>query len=437
MNLNLKNIFFLVYLFSAFSSFAQEKRIISLEEAIQTGIQYSRKLKISEAKISEANAMVTEAKNRQLPDFKISGSYLRLSSANIDLKNSGGSSPESFPGVSSALFGIGNASLPLYAGGKIRFGITSAKYLLEASRLENANDSNAIAFNIIEAYINLYKSREAIKIVQENLQAARSRDTIFSNLEKNGLLARNDLLKSELQTTQTELALLDAENDSKIANVNMDLILGFPESAIIETEIDFLKDIPDVPSFNEVEQQAIQQRKDLQASSLRIQSAQLGIKSAEADKLPTIAITGGYIAAVIPHLLSVTNAVNIGLGVQYNLANLWKSNSGLTRAKAQLAEANAAGELLMDQIKLQSNRDYQDFILSKNKIEVYEKALAQAQENYRITNNKYLNNLATLTDLLEANASLFQAKLNVPFAKADSYMAYKKLMMTTGSIHGN
>jgi len=66
---------------------------------------------------------------------------------------------------------------------------------------------------------------------------------------------------------------------------------------------------------------------------------------------------------------------------------------------------------------------------------VYEKALAQAQENYRITNNKYVNSLATITDLLEANAALLQAKLNVPFAMADAFMAYKKLLLTEGSIN--
>ncbi|MEO8116336.1 MAG: TolC family protein [Bacteroidota bacterium] len=435
MNLKIKHLFLLFFMFSAYGSIAQETKAISLDEAINTGLQNSKKLKISRAKIDEANAMLEEAKNRQLPDLKISGSYLRLNSANIVLKNPGSGSGTT-PKISSALYGMASASLPIYAGGKIRYGIESSKYLLEASRLDNENDSNAIAYNIIEAYINLYKSREAIKIVQENLQVSRSRDTTFSNLEKNGLLARNDLLKSELQTTQTELSLLDAENDSRIANVNMDLLLGFPESNIIETQTDFFNKIPDIPTFETYEMQALQNRKDIQASSLRIQSANIGIKSAHAETLPSLVLTGGYIAGVIPNFVAVTNVANIGLGIQYNLANLWKSNSKLATAKAQFAEANAADEMLQDEIKLEANRNYQDFILSKNKIDVYEKALAQSQENYRITNNKYVNSLATITDLLEANASLLQAKLNVPFAKADAFMAYKKLLLTAGTING-
>lgn len=434
MKVNSKNIFLLTLLISVKTSFAQEIKHLSLREAVQTGLQNSKQLKISRAKIEEANAMLTEAKNRQLPDLKISGSYLRLNSANIDLKNEESGGTGNSTKISSAIYGIANASLPIYAGGKIRFGIEASKYLLEASRLENENDSNAIAYNIMEAYINLYKSREAIKIVEENLQASRSRDTTFSNLEKNGLLARNDLLKSELQTTQTELSLLDAQNDSKIANVNMDLLLGLPENILLETDFNFISQTYEIPTFEDYKMQALQSRKDIQASALRIQSASLGIKSAHAESLPSLALTGGYIAGVIPNFVTVTNVANIGIGIQYNLANLWKSNSKLSTAKAQFAEATAAAEMLQDAVKLQANRNYQDFILAKNKIEVYQKAFLQAEENFRITNNKYNNSLATITDLLEANASLLQAKLNVPFAKADAFLAYKKLLLTAGTI---
>lgn len=435
MKFNSKYIFLYAILFCANTSFAQETKHLSLQEAMQSGLQNSKQLKISRAKIEEANAMLTDAKNRQLPDFKISGSYLRLNSANVDLKNSGSGGSGNTPKISSAFYGIANVSLPIYAGGKIRFGIESSKYLLEAARLENENDINAIAYNIIEAYINLYKSREAIKIVEENLQASRSRDTTFSNLEKNGLLARNDLLKSELQTTQTELSLLDAQNDSKIANVNMDLMLGLPENIFLETDMDFINQINEAPTFEDFESQALQSRKDMQASALRMQSANLGIKSAHAESLPMLALTGGYIAGIIPNFVTVTNVANIGIGIQYNLANLWKSNSKLATAKAQYSEATAAAEMLQDAVKLQANRSYQDFILAKNKIEVFEKAFVQAEENFRITNNKYKNSLATITDLLEANASLLQAKLNVPFAKADAFLAYKKLLLTAGTIN--
>src|SRR5678809_452815 len=87
---------------------AQEKKLLSLKEAIDLSIKNSKQLKISNAKIEEANAALKESENRKLPDASISGSYLRLGTANIDVKkqnnNNGGNNGES-PKVSQAAYG--------------------------------------------------------------------------------------------------------------------------------------------------------------------------------------------------------------------------------------------------------------------------------------------------------------------------------------------
>ena len=55
-------------------------------------------------------------------------------------------------------------------------------------------------------------------------------------MEKNGLLAHNDLLKAELQSSNAELNMLDAENNWQLANVNMDLMLGLPSQTQLEPD---------------------------------------------------------------------------------------------------------------------------------------------------------------------------------------------------------
>ena len=63
-------------------------------------------------------------------------------------------------------------------------------------------------------------------MIRENLAQSRSRDADFANLEKNGLLARNDKLKALLQTANIELTLADVENNLKVTMVNMNIMLG-------------------------------------------------------------------------------------------------------------------------------------------------------------------------------------------------------------------
>jgi outer membrane protein TolC len=65
---------------------------------------------------------------------------------------------------------------------------------------------------------------------------------------------------------------------------------------------------------------------------------------------------------------------------------------------------------------------------------VYKKAVDQANENYRITKDKFDNSLVTTTDLLEADVAQLQAQLSSLLSKADALVAYKKLQQTAGVL---
>lgn len=419
------------------SAKAQNSRLLSLDEAIELGVKNSKSLKINEAKISEATADLLAAKNRQLPDFNLSVSYLRLGNAKVDFKFLAPGSGNNAPTPSSALIGQANLSLPLYAGGRIKYGIQSAEYLVEAAKLKNENNVQAVVYNITEAYNNLFKAHQAITVLQENLTASQKRDETFLKLENNGLLARNDRLKANLQTSNIELQLLEAKNNYSIATINMDLLIGLPETTLLEVDSDYISASQNLNFVDFYINQALVNRKDLQALTAQRKAAALGTKAAKAENLPSIALTGGYIAADVPKILTVYNAINVGLGIKYNLANLWKKNSDYEKSKAMEQELAANNDLLNDQIKLEINKDYQNLNFSRQKIEVYQKALEQAVENYRITKNKYENGLATITDLLDADAAQIATEVSVVNAKADAALAYQKLLQKSGILKIN
>jgi outer membrane protein TolC len=413
---------------------AQEKRTLTLDEAVQLGILNSKNLKIDAAKIEEATADLLEAKNKQLPELKVSGSYMYLPiKPNINIKLPGVSA-DGGPVVHQVAYGSANLSVPIYSGGRIKYGIESAKYLVEASKLSTENDKVAIAYNVAQAYNNLFKANQSIKVLEENLTASQKRDETFLKMENNGIIARNDRLKANLQTSNIELQLLEAKNNYNIANINMDLLLGLPETTEIDVDQNYIDEGNDVKTLDYYLNTARENRKDLQALDKQRQAAALGTKAAKAENLPSIAFTGGYIAADIPKFLTVYNAVNVGVGISYNLSNLWKENSSLKQSKAREMQLSATNELLNDNIKLDVNREYQNTDYSKKRIAVFEKSAEQANENYRITKNKYDNGLATMTELLDADAAQISANVGVINAKADAALAYRKLLQTTGTL---
>lgn len=414
---------------------AQTTKPLTLTEAIDLGIKNSKQLKLSQARITEAVAATRQATDARLPDASISGSYMRLTEPIITMKTKGADSSGGFaaPSITQALYGSANVSLPIYAGSKIRYGIESAKYLEQATRLDAENDKEEVMLNIIAAYINLYKAHVTVDVVQENLVQSRLQDSNFANLEKNGLLPRNDLLRSQLQTSNFELTLVDAQNAVQLATVNMNILLGLPESTKLMVDSSSITSPTQLKTIEEYEQVA-GSRNDVQALTARGKAADAGIKVARGDYYPSLALTGGYIAADIPGFLSVTNAVTLGVGVKYDIGSLWKTKSKVQQAEARKQQVEINRDMLTDNIHLAINQAYQNYLADLKKIEVNTKAVEQANENYRISKNKYDNSLLILTDLLDANIQQLRANLSLKTSKADAVLDYYTLQQTAGLL---
>lgn len=417
---------------------AQTGGRLSLNEAIDLSLKNNKQLKLNQTKIISATNAVKDANARQLPEASVSGSYLRINRPNVVMKtgdNSGGGLQFD---ANQVAYGMATVSVPLFSGFKIQAGKESARYLAVAAKLDADRDREEVIQNTIAAYSNLYKASVAVNLVRENLKQQQQRTTDFANMEKNGLLARNDLLKAQLQQSNIEVALTQAESDLKVARVNMNIMLGLPEDSQYDVDTNFLAQVgADTKTVAEWEQTALQRRKDAASLQAHEKAALAGIRSAKGDYFPSLALTGGYVAADIPNFLSVTNAVNVGVGLKYNLSSLWKTGSKVDDAKNELHAVKINEEMLADNIHMQVNQAYENYVVSEKKIEMYQKAIEQADENYRITKNKHDNSLATTTDLLEADVAQLQAKLNYTSAKADAVVSYNKLLETAGVLGDN
>ncbi len=429
-----------LFLTATINSVGQSTRTLSLDEAIELSLQNSKQLKYNQAKIEEAHAVLKQSRVSMLPDVSASGSYLRMHNPNVNLKlenpqTKGQVSSLSNIKINQVAYAMGTASLPIFGGFGLRYGIQSSKYLLEAAKLDSTNDREGLIQNAISAYSNLYKARIQIDLLNQNLKEAQQNVTNSVNLEKNGEIVRNDLLKVQLQQSNIELSILEAQKDLRMSIVNMNLMLGLPEDTELLPDTNWLQYSEDPRTIADWEQAAFDNRKDIKALQLREKSAAVNIKSIRSAYYPGIALTGNYVTAYIPNFLTITNGLGVGLGVKYNLSSLWKTESKVAQARAKQLQIHMNGTMLTDQVRIQINDAYQDYIVSLRKVDVYAKTVTQATENYTINQSKFSNKTATTTDLLNAELGQVQAKLNFVFAKADVVVAYKKLLQTAGLLN--
>src|SRR4029079_2261880 len=103
--------------------------------------------------------------------------------------------------------------------------------------------------------------------------------------------------------------------------VNMNLMLGIPQNTKLSPDSSFIQQTANADNLENYEAIALKNRKDIQAIGFRKKATDVSIRSARTEGYPTIDLTAGYIAAYVPHVLSITNAANAGVGIKYNLAS--------------------------------------------------------------------------------------------------------------------
>lgn len=421
---------------------AQQKTSMSLHDAVAMALEKSDEVSLANAKTTTKKYELQGVKNNRYPDLKVSGQYMRLTNADIKQGSVLNSSEENTTTttakkepakVDQLMLGQANLSLPIFSGFKLKNSIKASEKLYQAESANSVYTKEATALQVIEYYAQLYKTQKAVELFRESLKRSQQRVTDFTALEQNGLIARNDLLKSQLQVSKIQLSLDDAEKDLRLINYRLIALLKLPA----ETQIEVSPANIDANLFNNAvksESEALQSRKDLQAVQLLGQAADANIKVAKAGYYPSLALSGGYIALDLNNVITVKNAMNVGVGLSYNLSSIFKNGAEVKAAKSKALEAQTQAAILTDRIKTEIMKAQEEYNLSVKQDKVYNESVVQATENYRIVKDKYDNGLADTNDLLEADVDQLGAQVNQANAKANVALKYYELLNASGQL---
>lgn len=415
------------------SAAAQEKKSLPLNEAINLAWTNSNEVTLANTKVTTKKYELQSKKNNQYPDLKLSGQYQRLANAAVDFKLNQNNNAQQLPLVNQLMIGQLSASVPVFSGFKIHNSIAVQENLYQAEMATTSQTKDEIALRVIDYYTRLYKAQKRIELLKENQKSAQQRVKDFIELEKNGVIPRNDLLKSQLQVSKIQLNLDEINTNLKIINFYLVTLLKLnPETKLEIRESDFADfEITTIPTNDHL---AIENRKDLEALRFQGKASEANIKIAKGSYYPTIAIIGGYTALDLSNVITVQNAMNIGVGISYDLSTILKNGTTVKLAENKFVEVQNSEAMLMDYIKIQVQKSIEDYDLSLKQNVVFSEALEQSAENYRIIKDKYDNGLSDTNDLLEADVEQLSSKINKALAKANTFQKYYELLSATGQL---
>jgi outer membrane protein TolC len=410
---------------------AQEKTSLTLDEAVKMAWEKSNEVTLANTKVNTKKYELSTVKNNQYPDIKISAQYQRLTKASIDMPNQGENASLASP--DRAMLGMANLSLPLFSGFKIQNTIEAYDNLYEAENANAAKTKEDVTLRVITYYTALYKAQKTLDVLNENQKSAKQRVTDFTELEKNGIIPRNDLLKSQLLVSKTQLSIDEATNNLNTINFYLTTLLKLdPNTKLQVNEDDFfnLKTI-NAPTSDAL---ALQNRKDLEAIRFQQKASEANIKVAKAAYYPSIALLGGYTALDLKDIITVKYAMNFGLGLTYDLSGILKNSAHVKEAESKALEVKNTEAIVTDRIKVEVQKSIEDYDLAINQSLVYDEALQQASENYRLVKDKFDNGLADTNDLVEADVENLSAKINTAVSKANIIQKYYELLSVSGQL---
>lgn len=415
---------------------AQEKSL-TLNEAITLGLENSKQLKLSKARIDEAISQYNQVKDKALPTASSSFAYNHAEILNDKFKL-GNAEPFDLPTRADAFIGTVSVEQLVFQGNKLKYAKSSTELLTHVAELDIDKNKQEIAFHIVSAYCNLYKVLQSKKVVEQDLQAIDRQIKQSQRFFEQGIVTKNDVLRFQLQKSNIELTGLDLENNRRVVNYNLNILLGLPESTVLKVD-EIPVNIPLSAGLTDYIDTALNNRNELKQIDLQTRIADYNIKSVKANLLPVLGVGASmyYInpsGKFIPPTNQFLAPVSLAATVSWNIGSLWTNKNKVAEAQIQKEESLINKSMLQDQLKTEVNNDYQNYLKSIDRVDILQTSIAQAEENDKILESKYQNNVASVTDRIDANTQLFQSRINLELAKADVVIAYYTLLKTTGKL---
>lgn len=325
----------------------------------------------------------------------------------------------------------------LYSGGAIPANIKIAELGREQAATQTQLTRQQQRLLAVAQYLDIFKINNGIKVYEKNIELTNRLIDNIREKYNQGMALRNDITRYELQLENLKLGLEKLENQRTIMNHSLCNTLGLDPTTVI---------VPDEPSTlmsqateEEWQQQAGIVSPLIKQSKLNVQLAEQQEKLAKSELLPKISLFAandfnGPITVEVPPLNKNLGVWYVGVGISYNLSSLYKAKH---KVKASRNAREQSQQLALKTAQDIDNAVQSAYTLYKEAQVEHNtqlKSVQLAQQNYEVINERYLNQMALITDMIDASNVKLNAELQEVDARINIIMAYYKMCYAAGNL---
>lgn len=400
---------------------------ITLDEVLQLASQNNKELQSLRQQIQSAQLQLEADRNLQYPQFfaRVSASsFLETPMTVIP------GFPVAFRQANKQFTNI-NAGISqvLYSGGQIGSRIEISKYNLEALKALYREKESQIKAETAKAYIDVFVADSLVKIYTGQKQALEAVYRQAEGFFEAGLITRVDILQTKVRLSEVQKELTLAQSRRKVAVSRLSQLTGTDMSGEVFSPVDLQPQ--QLPEFETLLTSAYRSRGILDYYTQSINQAQKMEVIEKSEMMPKLFAQAEYTyTSQNPYLDPRSNVLlTVGASIQVQALS---SHYRVLRAKSDTSKLRYDLENIKENIKLELKTAYEEYIAAAENHRVARDNLAYAEEYFELVKQQYENQLATSTDLLNAESSLTRARQNLEITKYDMLKAYIEILRITG-----
>ncbi len=327
----------------------------------------------------------------------------------------------------------------IWKGGVVKNSIKASTLGEELAELDHKNEEQNIKILVLGYYLDLFKLKNQEAVYNQNIELAHKRLDLTEKLYKQGMITKNDVIRNQLQISELELAKEVIQNNRKILNDELIVALGLQEGTVIEPDDKLLDSRFQLADLASLKQDAYVSSPGLQLAAKETELLQTEKAITKSERSPALSVFAGNslvkpITNVMPVIDKYMNTWNTGISLSYTISSVYTTGKKLKLNDLQIEKNEKYASALKQKTSVAVNTAYIKYneAYSQRKTLEYNKALAD--ENYRIIEKKYLNQLALIVDIMDASNSKLEAELKYTNAEINIVYAYYKLLKETGKI---
>ncbi len=432
--LSLSIFIFIHFLGSPLSHAVEEpSETFTLKHAVETALKANISLKISKEEANAALAVEKKQKTKFLPTFNATYQY-----EYIDEEATMGTI---VAGSQEEYTLISKVTQPIFTGFSLLNQYKIAKLGLDAAKINEKLKRLEIIFEAKKIFFSLLKAEKFLKISQDTVTQITAQKEVAKNFYEVGMTPLNDLLQAKVELANARQELISAQNNLEITKSNFNVLLRRPINESVE-----LEDVLSYTTFgHDIDycfKMANKNRLELKIADLEIEIAEKKVKLAQKDYYPSINLEGSYFKRGTEWDVDGGDYIYDPEGWSITAVASWdfwewgRSIYEVKEKQSRLSQAQYQKTEILDNIRIEVKQAYLNTLESEKNITTVKKAIEQAKENFRINKERYKEQIATSTDVLDAQTLLsrtmtnyYKALYDFKIAKASIYKAIGQEVM--------